>query len=181
MLRQSLFVLFLATAFYFFSNLLLRREFVVHEKGIVLISGASTGIGRHAAEFLATKGFLVYAGVRKESDVLALKGLDNSNLVPVILDVSNHTSCEQVLHLVSSTTEQRNLPFVALINNAGVTRKIPIEFHDITDARRVFDTNFFGVVDLVQLSLPLLRRHVGRVVMISSITGFLGLISTIFI
>jgi NAD(P)-dependent dehydrogenase (short-subunit alcohol dehydrogenase family) len=72
---------------------------------------------------------------------------------------------------VMNTTE---LPLVALVNNAGVMTTSPLEHHDMRDARRVFDVNFFGVLSLLQLALPALRRSGGRVVNVSSMVAVAG-------
>jgi NAD(P)-dependent dehydrogenase (short-subunit alcohol dehydrogenase family) len=152
-----------------------RREFKVHSEGIVLITGASTGIGRHAAEQLASKHpYLVLAGVRKESDAKAIRLLEIDNLQPIILDVTSHDSCVQAVNQIRSITAETKLPFIGLVNNAGIGRTIALEYHTIEDARKVFDVNFYGVLDLVQLTLPLLRASQGRIVMISSVAGYVA-------
>ena len=176
MLFLSALVLGFALGGYFLSNSLLAREYPVSPQGIILITGASTGIGFDAALTLAELGdhYRVYAGVRKDQDLLHIKSLNITNLTPILLDVGQHQSCVQVMNFMTQETERLQLPFIALVNNAGVSRKLPIEFHDLDDAKRVFNTNYFGALDLVQLSLPLLRKSQGRIVMTSSITGFIG-------
>jgi short-subunit dehydrogenase len=151
------------------------RAHVVHKEGIVLITGASTGIGRHAAEFLADNyNFHVLAGVRKESDAKLIEELNLPNLKPILLDVTSHESCSSALRQVQDEMAQKNLPFVALVNNAGIAHYFPIEYHDMEDVRSMFDTNFFGMLDMTQQFLPLLRNSKGRIVMISSIAGFVS-------
>lgn len=54
------------------------------------------------------------------------------------------------------------------------TGRVVAEFHDISDVRRVFETNLFGLMDITQLALPLLRQSKGRIVMISSLAGSVG-------
>jgi NADPH:quinone reductase-like Zn-dependent oxidoreductase len=66
-------------------NLWLRKEFKVHNEGVVLVTGASTGIGRHAAEALAASGYTVFAGVRKQKDAENIKSSNIPNLRPIIL------------------------------------------------------------------------------------------------
>jgi NAD(P)-dependent dehydrogenase (short-subunit alcohol dehydrogenase family) len=185
MLLLSFFVLCFTLGGYFLSISLLAREYPVHNQGIVLITGASTGIGFDAALSLAEIGtaagdrddryhYHVYAGVRKDQDIVRIKNLNITNLTPILLDVSQHQSCVQVMNFLTQETDRLQLPFIALVNNAGVSRKLPIEFHDLDDAKRVFNTNYFGALDMIQLSLPLLRKSQGRIVMTSSITGFIG-------
>lgn len=152
-----------------------RREYKVHNKGIVLITGASSGIGRHAAEFLADNhDFLVLAGVRKDSDFSSIANMAKKNLRPLMIDVASHESCTKAVEEIRRLTESENLPFVGLVNNAGVGHFNPIEFQALNDARAVFDTNFFGLLDLTKQCLPFLRASQGRVVMLSSISGFVS-------
>jgi len=61
-----------------------------------------------------------------------------------------------------------------VVNNAGISRTSPAEYHLVQDAKQVFDTNFFGVLDLVQLTIPLLRDSKGRIIMVSSLAGLIG-------
>ena len=61
-----------------------------------------------------------------------------------------------------------------LIVFTGTGRLAVAEFHDVEDAKRIFDTNFFGMMDLNQLTLPLLRESHGRVIMVSSLVGLVG-------
>jgi len=70
-----------------------RKQFPVHSSGIVLITGASTGIGRHAAEYIARKhsGLIVLAGVRKDSDSTSISEMNIKNLQPIT--VYFHPSC----------------------------------------------------------------------------------------
>ncbi len=88
-----------------------------------------------------------------------------------MLDVTSHDSCERAIKKVESMMAETGLPLVAIVNNAGGSRYLPIEFQDIRDARDLFNTNFFGVMNMIQLTLPLLRASKGRIVNISSIAG----------
>ena len=82
----------LAVVLFLIANQLLklafRKRYKVSETGAVVLSGASTGIGHHAARHLAARGFTVYATVRKQKDVDALNSLGLPTLVPVIMDVA---------------------------------------------------------------------------------------------
>jgi short-subunit dehydrogenase len=152
-----------------------RRQYKVHSEGIVLITGASTGIGRDAAVYLTEHtGYLVLAGVRKESDFSSIDKLGKKNLKPVLIDVSSHESCTKTVQEIRALSESRGLPFVGLVNNAGVGHFNPVEFQDLDAARSLFDTNFFGLLDLTQQVLPLLRASQGRIVMLSSVSGFVA-------
>lgn len=154
-----------------------KKTYPVHSQGIVLITGASTGIGRHAAEQLANDhpGFLVLAGVRKNSDAESIKSLNVPNLSPLIIDVAKHESCVAAMDEVKTLMNAKNLPLIGLVNNAGISRRMPLEFHTIDDAKTVFQTNVFGLLDLTQLALPMLRESKGRIVMISSVSSLVSL------
>jgi NAD(P)-dependent dehydrogenase (short-subunit alcohol dehydrogenase family) len=151
-------------------------KYEVHTRGIILVTGASTGIGNHAVIYLAQKfpDMIVLAGVRKASDESAIVNHSLPNLSPIILDVSIESSCKSALQQIEHICHETKLPFVALVNNAGVARRFPAEFHDLADAKAVFDTNFWGAFTLVQLFLPLLRASKGRIINISSISEFVG-------
>lgn len=150
----------------------LTPQYLVHNEGYVLITGASTGIGNHAAIDIATKTNLtVLAGVRKEKDIGIIKKLNIKNLQPIIIDVTSHESNLHAVAEIKNLMEENHLPFVALINNAGISRSIPVEFHHLEDVRLLFETNFFGLLDLTQLLLPSLRFSKGRIIQISSVAG----------
>ena len=143
----------------------------VHDHGIVLVTGASTGIGYHAVLHLATRypKMIVLAGVRKEKDADAVRALNMTNLQPIMVDVGSETSCKSAFGIVQAIVKAESLTFIALVNNAGVARRYPAELHDIVDAKQIFDTNFWGAFYLTQLFLPLLRQSRGRIINISSI------------
>lgn len=154
-----------------------RKKFIVHKKGIILITGASTGIGRHAAEYLANKysTYLILAGVRKISDANEIKAMNIKNFEPFMIDITDHESCVNAIANLKEIMKKNNLPFIALVNNAGIAQFSPIEFHRIDSIRKMFDTNLFGAIDLVQLTLPLLRESKGRIINISSMAGVIAL------
>jgi NAD(P)-dependent dehydrogenase (short-subunit alcohol dehydrogenase family) len=132
----------------------------------VVISGASSGIGRECAFHIAEAGFRVLAGVRSEKDADKLKTEAPGKLIPVLLDVTNVETIESVKRMVCS----ENL--YGLINNAGIAVLGPFEFVPIEEIRRQFDVNFFGSIALTQALLPHLRRAgAGRIINISSISS----------
>lgn len=87
---------------------------------IVVVTGASTGIGRHVAESLANRGYVVMAGVRKQADAQSITDLNIDTLVPIFLDITDEDACRRVMKKVAEMTAKTNLPFVALVNNAGM-------------------------------------------------------------
>ena len=152
------------------------KTYTVHQSGIVVITGASTGIGRHAAEYLAQKhqSYLVLAGVRRASDAENIQHMGISNLHPIIIDVTDHDSVVRAVDEVKALIEKTALPLIAVVNNAGIAQRSTLEFHRIESIRTIFDTNYFGVIDLTQQVLPLLRASKGRIINISSVRGFLS-------
>ena len=152
-----------------------RKRYKTHNRGVILITGASSGIGKSTAEYLATTTrFDVFAGVRKDIDYQNIEKLNIPNLRPLIVDITNHNSCVNAIKHVQDFMISTKLPFVALVNNAGISRTAACEYHDLNDVRALFDTNFFGMVDMTQLVLPMLRESKGRIIMISSIFGKFG-------
>jgi short-subunit dehydrogenase len=166
-------------AFYSIVHFGLQKEYVVNNSGLILISGASTGIGRHAAESLAKEGYVVLAGVRKESDYNDISNWNSKDnkgfMIPVKFDVSDHESIVNAIHIVKSEMTKRNLPLVAVVNNAGIGRNTVLEYHSIADAKNLFDINVFGLIDLTQMTLPLLRLSNGRIINVGSVAGFFTL------
>jgi NAD(P)-dependent dehydrogenase (short-subunit alcohol dehydrogenase family) len=137
----------------------------------VFITGASTGIGKHAALRLAAEGFTVFAGVRKASDGDALL-LENPTLLPIIIDVANEQSVLAALaHVEKTLARSPHAQLVGLVNNAGITNELPLELQPIDRMRGVFEVNVFGLVRCTQTFLPLLRASKGRVVNIGSVAG----------
>ncbi len=171
MYRSALITIFSAI---FLGYLSLDPLFLVHTQGLVVISGASTGIGRSAAEALARDfpGLTVLAGVRREADAASILATGLVNLRPITLDVADSRS----VSLALSQIEAMNMAVVGLVNNAGVARgPTTLEYHEVDgDARSVFEVNVLGALRLTQALLPLLRASKGRVVFISSIFGALA-------
>jgi len=149
------------------------KTYTVHQSGIVVITGASTGIGRHAAEHLAQKhkSYVVLAGVRRASDAESIQDMGIANLRPIIVDVTDHDSVVRAVDEVKALMEKTALPLIALVNNAGIAMTGPFEFLRIESIRQMFDINYFGVIDLTQQVLPLLQASKGRIINISSMAG----------
>jgi len=136
----------------------------------VLITGASTGIGRATALGLAASGWTVLAGVRKTADGEALRAGGGERVIPLQLDV---TDPEQIERAAERVGELAPGGLDALVNNAGSAVGGPLELISMDDLRRQFDVNFFGHVAVTQALIPALRRARGRIVLISSVGGLL--------
>ena len=93
----------LVAALPFFLDFLTRVEFPPPAPGSgIVITGASTGIGRHAAEWMANNGFVVYAGIRKDSDAESIRGVGITTLLPVKLDVTDDASIASAVESYST-------------------------------------------------------------------------------
>jgi NAD(P)-dependent dehydrogenase (short-subunit alcohol dehydrogenase family) len=134
--------------------------------GAVIITGASTGIGKTTALHLERLGFSVFATVRNERDAQALCSEASGRLVPLLMDVTDQTTIDRAKEHVSRAVGDAGL--AGLVNNAGVGFLSPLEFVPLGELRWLFEVNFFGLLAVTQSFLPLLRQRRGRIVNISS-------------
>lgn len=142
-----------------------------HNKSVV-ISGASTGIGRACALHMDRLGWQVFAGVRSQRDAASLRREASACLVPIILEVTKTASIRRAVTAVSRALHGSGLS--GLVNNAGIPYGGPVEFLDLKEVRRLYDVNFFGAIAVTQAFLPLLRQGRGRVVNMSSVGGMVS-------
>jgi len=132
---------------------------------VVLITGASSGIGRTTAELLAARGYRVFGGVRAPATTRPLAGVEL-----VQLDVRDEASAKACVDDVRSRTGRIDV----LINNAGVNLVGAVEETSISQAQALFDTNVIGVLRMIQAVLPDMRRlGAGLIVNIGSILGLI--------
>lgn len=134
----------------------------------VLITGASTGIGRATALWLDAAGWRVFAGVRRESDAESLRAAGSERLAPLILDV---TDPDRIAAAAERVAAEAEACLDGLVNNAGVAIPSPLETIPIDDFRRQVEVNLTGQVAVTQAMLPSIREARGRIVFISSIGG----------
>lgn len=133
---------------------------------VVLITGASSGIGEAIAIFLSKKGMKVYGTSRKQRDdsqlpytLIALDVLDNVTITKAI-----------------NTIVQQEGKIDVLVNNAGMGITGPIEDTPTNEMQKVFNTNFFGAIDVMKAVLPIMRKQQsGKIINITSIAGYMGL------
>ena len=132
----------------------------------VLVTGASSGIGRAVAGELVRRGFTVFGTIRRRDDAAALAAL---GATPVTLDVTDAATIAaaraQLEHALAGQ------PLAGLVNNAGIPAAGPLELLPLDELRRVFEVNVVGVVAVTQAFLPLLKAARGRIVNISSLAG----------
>ncbi len=133
----------------------------------IVITGASSGIGRACALDLARQGSRVFAGVRRAKDGDELRAAGGPNLVPLEIDVAKAASIAAARATVESALEGAGLD--GLVNNAGIARTAPVEFMTDADMRDHFEVNVFGAIAVIQAFLPLIRRARGRIVNVGSI------------
>ncbi len=134
----------------------------------ILITGANSGIGRACAEFLSTNGFNVYACARKDEDINELKKLEN--VVAIKLDVTDEKSIQSAVKFV----QDAKTGLYALINNAGIAVVGPLMDTPIEDLKQQFEVNLFGVHRMTKAFFPFLLESKGRIVMMSSNSGFIS-------
>lgn len=135
----------------------------------VLITGASTGIGRATAERFQREGWNVGATMRSPNDGQELSALPNVHVIR--LDV---TDPESITSAVAEVTERFGSIY-ALINNAGFAAYGPLEITSAETIRRQFDTNVIGLLEVTQAVIPVMRNQgEGVIVNISSYGGRLA-------
>jgi NAD(P)-dependent dehydrogenase (short-subunit alcohol dehydrogenase family) len=133
---------------------------------IVIITGASSGIGAATARELARRGFHVLTGVRRDQDADVIRG---PGVEPLIIDITNPDHIRALATRVHEDPQGRAVR--ALVNNAGIGVNAPVEVFAIDEWRRLFEVNFFGHIAVIQTLLPALIRSKGRVINISSVGG----------
>lgn len=132
---------------------------------VVVITGASSGIGEATARLLAQNGFKVFGGVRNPDRASPIPGVRFGTV-----DVNDDTSVTNFVEWVLSEAGKIDV----LINNAGVSLVGPVENTSTAEAQRVFDTNVFGPLRMIRAALPSMRAvRSGLIINVSSVLGFL--------
>ena len=138
----------------------------------VLVTGASTGIGRATALHLDQRGWRVFAGVRKEEDAASLREAGSQRLEPLMLDVTDPGQIAAAAERIDAEPGEPGLD--GLVNNAGIAVPGPLETLPVDDFRRQIEVNLTAQVAVTQALLPAIRRAPGRVVFITSIGGLMA-------
>ncbi len=136
----------------------------------VLVTGASTGIGRHLAETLANDGYHVYAGARKDKDLAELGAIDN--ITAVRLDVTKQDQVDAVVELI----KESGTGLYGLVNNAGVGGGDTVVDTPIDDQTFVYRVNVEGVYRTTQAFAPFIIEAKGRIITTGSIAGTISAI-----
>jgi NAD(P)-dependent dehydrogenase (short-subunit alcohol dehydrogenase family) len=136
-------------------------------KNAVLVTGASSGMGRACAVRLSRGGFSVFAAVRKDQDARELGAGGLPRVTPVLLDVTRQETIDEATRAVREAVGPAGL--AGLVNNAGIAVTGPVELLSVAELRRQFEVNVFGQVAVTQAFLPLLRAARGRIVNVGSV------------
>lgn len=137
------------------------------EAKVVLITGASRGVGLATAEYLAQKGYHVYAGVRNTAELLPRESISFERL-----DVTDLSTIQSVVRKIIQQEGRLDI----LINNAAYALAGPVESQSMEEMEQQMDVNFFGVIRMCQEVLPQMRKQKsGHIINISSEQGVYGL------
>jgi short-subunit dehydrogenase len=148
-----------------------RRTTMRNDKKTILITGATSGIGRHAALWLAARGHRVFAGGRNEAAMESLRQAAAGHALETVkLDVTDEKSIAAARQHIAARTGGAGID--VLVNNAGFGVLGPTELITDEDMRAQYDTNVFGLMKVTRAFLPEMRaRRAGRVINVSSIGG----------
>lgn len=164
---MSLTTRLIATLFVVLAASAVDHPVMAGEQKAVLVTGASTGIGREIAETLASEGYYVYAGARKQQDLDALDDIEN--IQAIRLDVTIQAEIEAAV----ATVKAGGKGLYGLINNAGVYIGGPLIEVDLENVKWLMDVNVYGVIRVTQAFAPMIIESKGRISTIGSIAGIL--------
>lgn len=143
-----------------------------HHRPTLLVTGASSGIGKACALLMDRLGWRVFAGVRRLEDGESLRSQASPNLIPLILDITSTSNIQQAISSIQSVVGNRGL--AGLVNNAGIAVAAPLEFIPIAEFREQLEVNLISQLAVTQACIPLLRQGRGRIVLVSSISGLVA-------
>jgi NAD(P)-dependent dehydrogenase (short-subunit alcohol dehydrogenase family) len=171
-------------------KLLLNPVQPVPKSAAVLITGCSTGIGFDTACAFSKQGFHVFATVRKDADKAKLETFakaNNATLSVLMMDVTDKDSVAAAVEELKKDLESKKLTLLSVVNNAGYAEVGPVEMMPAAAVSKQFDTNVFGLIQVTNACLPLLRaaregvkqasagKLLPSVVLLSSVVGKLSL------
>ena len=161
------YVLILAAVVLYFAA---PQQLFAQEQRSILVTGASTGIGRHLAESLAGAGYHVYAGARKDEDLAELGAIEN--VTAVRLDVTRQDQVDAAVALIS----EKGTGLYGLVNNAGIGGGGTVLETAVEDQSFVYAVNVEGVYRTSKAFAPLVVESKGRIVTTGSIAGTIAAI-----
>ncbi|MQA86024.1 MAG: SDR family NAD(P)-dependent oxidoreductase [Streptosporangiales bacterium] len=139
------------------------------DRGTVLVTGTSSGIGRATVVALAGAGFTVFAGVRNEGDADEVRALVPGRIRPIRIDVTDPFLIAEAAAAITAEVGAAGL--AGLVNNAGTGTPCPMELLPLDEMRQELEVNLVGPLAVTQAFLPLLRRAGGRLVNVGSEGG----------
>jgi NAD(P)-dependent dehydrogenase (short-subunit alcohol dehydrogenase family) len=163
--RNVIVLLLAVTSLIVFSN---SQAAPAVEQKAVLVTGASSGLGRNMTEMMAANGYFVYAGARKDKDIEELNAIENVQAVR--LDVTRQDEIDAAVRMV--TDAGRGL--YGLVNNAGVLVSSSLVDIDEQEFDFQMNVNVYGPYRITRAFAPLIIESKGRIVTISSIAGTLS-------
>ena len=144
------------------------------QQQIALVTGSSSGIGYETSLRLAQYGIYTYASMRnlsKSEEILGYAKRDNLPLKTLRLDITDEESISGAIDKIIAEKNRIDI----IVNNAGYSLLGPLEQLDIDEIKDEFETNFFGIIKLIQSALPIMRKQgYGRIINISSLAGRIG-------
>ncbi|WP_372371112.1 SDR family oxidoreductase [Candidatus Uabimicrobium sp. HlEnr_7] len=139
----------------------------------IVVTGASTGIGKDICVHLLKEGYFVFGSVRNEQDAQKLTTEFSERFTPLVFDVTNRDDINKAVKKVQEITSE----LFCLVNNAGIAVPGPLMHIPVNQFREQFAVNVFGVLDVTQAFLPLLgakfpqKYPPGKIINISSVGG----------
>ena len=132
----------------------------MNNRQVVVVTGASSGIGKAIATYFAEKKFVVYG--------LSRRTFDGQNIISLSCDVTNKEQSKKTISYIYEKEGRIDL----LVNNAGFGISGSVENQQMEDIKKMFDVNFFGVVNMAQQVLPYMRRQgFGKIISTGSVAG----------
>ncbi len=138
---------------------------------VVIITGASSGIGRAAAEAFAAKGCKVVMAARRVEKLRELEKQLSTPAMSVMCDVTKESDCENLINKAIEKFGRIDI----LVNNAGISMRAMFKDLELNVIRQLMDVNFWGTVYCTKYALPHILKTNGSVVGVISIAGFKGL------
>ncbi|GAB5363570.1 hypothetical protein AAMO2058_000895000 [Amorphochlora amoebiformis] len=148
---------------------MMRPSFKVHSEGAILITGATSGIGKYTADHLADLGYTVFVGARSEEKAEAVRDKNIENVIPIVLDVTHDGTVREARAQVELTLRSKNMKLIGVVNNAGISTGGTKDL--VEETRAVFDVNSLGVLRVSEAFKGLITESQGRIVNIGSLNG----------